>query len=126
MAYRITVRENAVHEHALAALADPTRRQVFERLKTGPQPVGTIARGMPVSRPAVSQHLKVLKEAGLVTDRPEGTRRVYHIDPHGLGALRAWLDQFWDQALAAFQAQIEASNVEASSIEATNVKDRER
>jgi DNA-binding transcriptional ArsR family regulator len=95
------------YETALAALADPTRRQVFERLKSGPQPVGAIARGMPVSRPAVSQHLKVLKEAGLVTDRPEGTRRVYYIDPHGLGALRGWLDQFWDQALASFQARAE-------------------
>src|SRR3982074_759475 len=95
------------YETALAALADPTRRQVFERLKSGPQAVGAIARGMPVSRPAVSQHLRVLKEAGLVADRPEGTRRVYHIDPQGLGALRAWLDQFWDQALAAFQAEVE-------------------
>ena len=92
---------------ALAALADPTRRRVFERLKSGPKPVGAIARGMTVSRPAVSQHLKVLKEAGLVADRPEGTRRVYSIDPHGLGALRAWLDQFWDETLAAFQAEIE-------------------
>src|ERR1700716_564597 len=98
------------YETALAALADPTRRQVFERLKSGPQAVGAIARGMPVSRPAVSQHLRVLKEAGLVTDRPEGTRRVYHIDPHGLGALRAWLDQFWDQARAAFKAEVETSN----------------
>jgi len=80
---------------------------VFERLKNGPHAVGEIARGMPVSRPAVSQHLKVLKEAGLVADRPEGTRRVYYIDPDGLGALRAWLDQFWDQALAAFQAEVE-------------------
>jgi DNA-binding transcriptional ArsR family regulator len=62
---------------------------------------------MPVSRPAVSQHLKVLKKAGLVADRQEGTRRVYYIDPHGLGALRSWLDQFWDQALAAFQAELE-------------------
>jgi DNA-binding transcriptional ArsR family regulator len=91
---------------ALAALADPTRRRVFERLKAGPKAVGAIARGLPVSRPAVSQHLKVLKKAGLVTDRPEGTRRVYYIDPQGLGALRAWLDQFWDQALAAFQAEV--------------------
>ncbi len=95
------------YRNALAALADPTRRKVFERLKSGPQPVGKIARGLPVSRPAVSQHLKVLKEAGLVTDRPEGTRRVYYIDPHGLGALRAWLDRFWDDALTAFQAQVE-------------------
>ena len=92
---------------ALAALADPTRRRVFERLKSGPQSVGVIARRMPVSRPAVSQHLKVLKEAGLVADRPEGTRRVYYIDPNGLGALRLWLDQFWDQALTAFQAEAE-------------------
>jgi DNA-binding transcriptional ArsR family regulator len=92
---------------ALAALADPTRRTVFERLKSGPHAVAEIARGMPVSRPAVSQHLKVLKEAGLVADRPEGTRRVYYIDPNGLGALRQWLDQFWDQALAAFQAEVE-------------------
>jgi DNA-binding transcriptional ArsR family regulator len=80
---------------------------VFERLKRGPHAVAEIARGMPVSRPAVSQHLKVLKEAGLVADRPEGTRRVYYIDPNGLGALRQWLDQFWDQALAAFQAEVE-------------------
>jgi DNA-binding transcriptional ArsR family regulator len=92
---------------ALTALADPTRRLVFERLKSGPQAVGMIARGLPVSRPAVSQHLKVLKEAGLVTDRPEGTRRVYSVDPHGLGALRQWLDQFWDQALAEFQSEVE-------------------
>jgi DNA-binding transcriptional ArsR family regulator len=95
------------YETALAALSDPTRRQVFERLRSGPRSVGAIARGLPVSRPAVSQHLKVLKEAGLVTDRPEGTRRVYYIDPNGLGALRAWLDQFWDEALASFQAEVE-------------------
>jgi DNA-binding transcriptional ArsR family regulator len=95
------------YENALSALADPTRRAVFERLKSGPQPVGVLAKGMTVSRPAVSQHLKVLKEAGLVGDRAEGTRRVYYIDPHALGALRAWLDQFWDAALAAFQAEAE-------------------
>jgi DNA-binding transcriptional ArsR family regulator len=106
------------YDTALAALADPTRRQVFERLKSGPRPVGVIAHGMPVSRPAVSQHLKVLKEAGLVADRPEGTRRVYYIDPEGLGALRAWLDQFWDQALAAFQAEVETA--------ARHNKDRDR
>lgn len=94
---------------ALAALADPTRRQVFEQLRSGPRAVGEIAADMPVSRPAVSQHLKVLKVAGLVSDRAEGTRRVYYIDPNGLGALRKWLDQFWDQALAAFQAEIEQS-----------------
>jgi DNA-binding transcriptional ArsR family regulator len=95
---------------AFAALADPTRRRVFERLRSGPKPVGVLADGLPVSRPAVSQHLKVLKEAGLVADRPEGTRRVYFIDPHGLGALRKWLDQFWDDALAAFQAEIEQTD----------------
>jgi DNA-binding transcriptional ArsR family regulator len=95
--------------NALSALADPTRRRVFERLKDGPRPVADIARGLPVSRPAVSQHLRVLKEAGLVADRPEGTRRVYYIDPQGLGALRKWLDQFWDEALAAFQAEAERS-----------------
>src|SRR6516225_8205543 len=98
------------YEQAFAALADPTRRRVFERLKSGPKPVGAVARGMPVSRPAVSQHLRVLKEAGLVADRPEGTRRVYFIDPHGLGALRKWLDQFWDEALAAFQAEVEKAS----------------
>jgi DNA-binding transcriptional ArsR family regulator len=95
--------------NALAALADPTRRTVFERLRSGPRSVGAIAQGMPVSRPAVSQHLKVLKEAGLVADRPEGNRRVYYVDPDGLGALRGWLDRFWDAALAAFQAEVEAS-----------------
>jgi DNA-binding transcriptional ArsR family regulator len=97
------------YDTALAALADPTRREVFERLRTGPRAVGEIAAQMPVSRPAVSQHLKVLKEAGLVADRAEGARRVYYIDPHGLGPLRKWLDQFWDQALAAFQEEIERS-----------------
>ena len=93
--------------NALAALADPTRRRIFERLRTGPQAGGALALRMPVSRPAVSQHLKVLKEAGLVADRPEGTRRVYYIDPDGLGALRAWVDQFWDRALENFQAEVE-------------------
>jgi len=95
------------YARAFAALADPTRRAVFERLATGPRPVGELAEGLPVSRPAVSQHLKVLKEAGLVFDRAEGARRVYQIDPQGLGQLRAWLDQFWDHALAAFQAEVE-------------------
>jgi len=95
------------YQNAFAALADPTRRSVFERLIDGALPVGRIAKGMPVSRPAVSQHLKVLKEAGLVTDRADGTRRVYSIDPNGLGALRRYLDQFWDQALEAFAAEVE-------------------
>ncbi len=90
-----------------AALHDPTRRAVLERLRNGPRPVGEIARGLPVTRPAVSQHLKVLKEAGLVDDRSEGTRRIYQIDPKGLGAMRAWLDQFWTTALDAFAAEVE-------------------
>lgn len=90
-----------------AALHDPTRRAVLERLRDGPKPVGQIARGLPVTRPAVSQHLKVLKEAGLVDDRSVGTRRIYQIDPKGLGALRAWLDQFWTCALDAFAAEVE-------------------
>src|SRR5215475_5803565 len=92
-----------------AALSDPTRRRVFERLQSGGRSVGEIARGLPVSRPAVSQHLKVLKEAGLVADRAEGTRRVYHIDPNGLAAMRAWLDQFWGLALQAYAAEVESS-----------------
>src|ERR1700746_1249262 len=95
------------YAQALAALADPTRPQGCERLGAGPRPVGAIAEGLPVSRPAVSQHLKVLKDAGLVADRPEGTRRVYYIDPHGLGGVRRWLDQFWNDALDAFQAEVE-------------------
>ena len=92
---------------AFAALADPTRRRVLERLSGRPMAVGEIAAGMPVSRPAVSQHLKVLKEAGLVSDRQDGARRIYAIDPKGLGAMRAWLDQFWDAALLALKAEIE-------------------
>src|ERR1700755_3320919 len=100
--------------NAFAALADPTRREVFERLARGPLAVGELAHGLPVSRPAVSQHLKVLKEAGLVTDRPDGARRVYQIDPHGLGQIRAWLDQFWDVALEAFKAEVERQADEQS------------
>jgi DNA-binding transcriptional ArsR family regulator len=92
---------------AFAALSDPTRRSVLERLALGPRAVGEIAEGLPVSRPAVSQHLKVLKEAGLVSDRQDGARRIYAIDPNGLGAMRAWLDQFWDTALLAFKAEAE-------------------
>jgi len=92
---------------AFSALADPTRRQVFERLANGPAAVVDLAQGLPVSRPAVSQHLKVLKTAGLVSDRAEGTRRVYQIDPQGLGAMRAWLDQFWAVALDAYAAEVD-------------------
>jgi DNA-binding transcriptional ArsR family regulator len=95
------------NHNAFAALADPTRREVFERLAEGPRSVGELAAHLPVSRPAVSQHLKVLKAAGLVVDRPEGARRVYQIDPRGLGQVRAWLDRFWDGALEAFKAEAE-------------------
>ena len=84
---------------ALTTLADPTRRLIFERLAAGPQSVGALAKDLPVSRPAVSQHLAVLKSAGLVTDRAEGARRIYRIDPHGLAAIRIWLDQFWSTTL---------------------------
>jgi DNA-binding transcriptional ArsR family regulator len=100
------------HHAAFTALADPTRRTVFERLAQGPRAVGDLAAGLSVSRPAVSQHLKVLKEAGLVSDHPEGTRRVYRIDAAGLGALRAWLDQFWTVALDAFAAEVERQHRE--------------
>jgi DNA-binding transcriptional ArsR family regulator len=95
------------YQKALLALADPTRRKVFEELRRGPRSVGKIAARMPVSRPAVSQHLRVLKQAGLVRDRAEGTRRVYFVDPLGLGAVRTWLDQFWTEALTSFQTEIE-------------------
>jgi DNA-binding transcriptional ArsR family regulator len=95
--------------NAFAALADPTRRQVFERLCRGPRSVSALAAGLPVSRPAVSQHLKVLKEAGLVADEPDGTRRVYRIDPKGLAAIRQWLDGIWDEALGAFAETAETT-----------------
>lgn len=92
---------------SLAALADPTRRAIFERLERGPRPVGELARGLPVTRSAVSQHLKVLKDAGLVSGRAEGARRVYSIDPAGLGPIRQWIDRFWDEALTAYVAEME-------------------
>jgi DNA-binding transcriptional ArsR family regulator len=94
--------------NALQCLSDPTRRQVFERLRAGPRSVGALARGLPVSRPAVSQHLKALQAAGLVTHRAEGTRRVYYIDPEGLGELRRWLDGFWTDALESFRNEVAA------------------
>src|SRR6185295_2582816 len=93
---------------ALAALADPTRRRVLERLRGGAKPVGEIADGLPVSRPAVSQHLKVLKDARLVTEYREGTRRFYAIDTQGLEAVRKYLDGFWDEALTRFKAFAES------------------
>lgn len=90
-------------------LGDPTRRAVFERLRRGAASVGEVAADLPVSRPAVSQHLKALKLARLVADRSDGTRRIYYIDPDGLGELRRWLDQFWDDALDAFKKELELS-----------------
>jgi DNA-binding transcriptional ArsR family regulator len=89
------------------ALGDPTRRAIFERLGAGPRAVGELADELPVSRPAVSQHLKVLKDAGLVVDRRAGTRRLYQLDPQGVGALRAYFDTFWMQALTAFKDAVE-------------------
>jgi DNA-binding transcriptional ArsR family regulator len=94
---------------AITALGDPTRRAIFEQLAHGPKAVGELAKAVPVSRPAVSQHLRVLKSAGLVSDRPEGTRRVYRIDPEGIVALRAYFEDFWNRALANFQAEAEAN-----------------
>ena len=95
---------------ALAVLADPTRRQVFERLRGGPRPVNRIAQGLPVSRPAVSQHLKVLKDAGLVEERSAGVRRIYSLRREGLMELREWLDGFWGDALDAFKLEAERSH----------------
>ena len=92
---------------ALAALADPTRRRIFERVLAAPQPVGAIADGLPVSRPAVSQHLKVLKEAGLISERRQGTRRLYVADPQALGELRTVIDAMWRDALAGMMASID-------------------
>jgi DNA-binding transcriptional ArsR family regulator len=92
---------------AIAALADPTRRTVFERLRSGPQPVVELARGLHVSRPAVSQHLRVLKEAGLVRDRKQGTRHYYSVDGGALAELRDYFDAFWEDALAAFKEAAE-------------------
>ena len=92
------------YEAVIAALADPTRRRVFERLRGGPRSVGELAAGMPVTRPAVSQHLRVLKDAGLVGEEPRGNRRFYFIDRSGLAALRAYTDQFWSEALAAYES----------------------
>jgi DNA-binding transcriptional ArsR family regulator len=95
------------YAHAFQALGDPTRRSVLEQLREGPRAVGEIAAQLPVSRPAVSQHLRVLKEAGLVTERQDGTRRLYRVDPDGLAGLREYLDGFWEEALASFKAAAE-------------------
>lgn len=93
--------------NAFAALAEPMRQAIVERLAERPLSVGELASHLPVTRPAVSQHLKVLKQAGLVRDRAEGTRRVYRIDPAGLGAIRLWLDRHWERALAAYVEEVE-------------------
>ena len=91
----------------LQALGDPTRLEIFERIARRPRAVVELAEGLPVSRPAVSQHLRVLKDAGLVTDRAEGARRIYELNPTGVDAIRRWLDGFWDEALARFKEAVE-------------------
>jgi len=102
---------NAIQAHAqMDALGDPTRRAILEQLLSGPMPVGDLARQFPVSRPAISQHLAILKRADLVVDRAEGTRRVYQVNPQGVEELRAYLDRFWHHALAAFQRAAEESH----------------
>src|SRR5471030_1209626 len=88
---------------AFSALGDPTRRDIFQRLASGPSAVGDLARGLPITRPAVSQHLRVLKEAQLVTESSEGTRHIYRIDPRGIAAMREWLDAHWAKSLDAFK-----------------------
>jgi DNA-binding transcriptional ArsR family regulator len=102
----------AYRTEGFTALADPTRRAIFERLAERPSAVGELAGDLPVSRPAVSQHLKVLKAAGLVVDRPDGTRRIYQLDPDGVDALRGYLDTFWNHALTAFKRAVEQDNEE--------------
>ncbi len=91
------------YQNGFSALADPTRREIFERLARRPRPVGELAEGLPVSRPAVSQHLKVLSDAGLVTATKDGSRRLYSVDPRALDGMRSYLDRFWSDALAAFE-----------------------
>ncbi len=98
---------------ALEALGDPTRRAIFEHVAECPSPVGVVADRLPVSRPAVSQHLKVLKDAGLVTVHRDGTRRIYRVDPNGVAGLRDYLDRFWNTALASFKAQAEKGGEQA-------------
>lgn len=102
------------NRHPLDALGDPTRRAIVEHLRRGPSPVGVIAEAVPVSRPAVSQHLAVLRQAGLVTERPDGTRRIYRLEPAGFEALRTWLAGVWDDALAAYAFANEPAAVRPS------------
>jgi DNA-binding transcriptional ArsR family regulator len=99
---------------AISALADPTRRTIFERLRRAERPVGELARGLPVSRPAVSQHLRVLREAGLVRERREGTRHFYSVDGDGLVELREYLESYWEDTLAAFKEAAEKGEVDES------------
>ena len=98
--------------NALAALAEPMRQTIIERLASRPMSVGELAASLPITRPAVSQHLKILKEASLVSDEAKGTSRIYSIDPAGLGAIRAWLDSFWDKQLEAYAAAVEREEKE--------------
>lgn len=98
------------YDYALTALSDPTRRQIYEALAAGPQPVGELAKDLPVSRPAVSQHLRVLSDAGLVESTPKGTRHIYRATPAGLAALRRYLDRLWGDVLESFAAEIQQEN----------------
>lgn len=111
-------------ERAFDALGDATRRAVLKRLRDGGRSVGEIAEGMEVSRPAVSQHLKVLKEARLVTVHSEGTRRVYAVDRRGIESLRKWFDQFWDEALLAFKVAVEREAAKGASGRISDVAER--
>jgi DNA-binding transcriptional ArsR family regulator len=95
---------------ALTALGDPTRRAIFEQLRSGPRSVGELAGALPVSRPAVSQHLRVLRAAGLVSDRKDGTRRLYRVAPEGVAELRDYVNGFWDEVLAEFKDKVEGGN----------------
>jgi DNA-binding transcriptional ArsR family regulator len=95
------------YQNAFSALGDPTRRRIFETLASRPRPVGELAEGLPVSRPAVSQHLRVLRDAGLVSDTKVGSRRLYRVNPDGVAGMRAYLDRFWTDALAAFAGAAE-------------------
>ena len=99
---------DAYQEARLDAIGDPTRRAILDRLLSGPASVGTLATGFPISRPAISQHLKILKDANLVIDQSEGTRRVYQLNPAGFDSLRDYFDKFWSQALNAFKNKVEA------------------
>jgi DNA-binding transcriptional ArsR family regulator len=105
------------YETAIDALGDPTRRAIVELLRDGPSPVGQLARGLPISRPAVSQHLRVLKEAGLVVDEPAGARRIYRLDPAGIAAVRDYFDGFWADALRDFKAAAEAADAPSTEKE---------